>query len=83
MSSNFLRSSSNIKIQKVSKNQGLNEKETITCPQTQMLYMPACRLFISQLIFNVILTGLFTSFFSLLKIKRETAKGTPSDSSDK
>lgn len=86
MSSNFLKSSSYIKIQNVSSNQGLNEKEMISCPQIQTLCMPACGLFfIFHLVFNAILTGLFTSFSSSLKMrsKGQTAKSRPSDGSEK
>ena len=45
MSRNFLKSSSIITIQ-ISRNQGLNEKEMITCSQMQMLYTPTCGFFL-------------------------------------
>lgn len=46
MASNFLKSSSYIKIQNVSSNRGLDEKEMISYPQIQTLCMPAYGLFL-------------------------------------
>lgn len=43
---NSLNYSSNINIQTISRNPGLNEKEMIICSQIQTLYMPTCELFL-------------------------------------